>query len=171
MGKTLLECHCWYLRYCLNIPWLYIILKLTDILLTVWYSNEIKYSNAILCFLYYSYIYTDEVDLKPDTVMFILYASKKYMMSGLTDKCTQYLKSNLDASNACTVLEQSIFFEEAELQERCLKCIKYKTKAALESETSLNIGLNTLSKILSLEMFTVKEVWLNLYICIPHIII
>lgn len=98
------------------------------------------------------------MDLTPEQVLFVLYASKKYLLPGLVSKCTEFLKENLDASNACTILEPSFMLEEGELMEKCLKIIKLQTNLALESRSFLETTQRTLSRILDSEMFTVSEV-------------
>ena len=61
-----------------------------------------------------SYIYTDTLDLNTDLVMFVLHVSKKYLLPGLTAKCTEFIADITNPSNACTILDQSLLFDEPE---------------------------------------------------------
>lgn len=103
-------------------------------------------------------MYTDEVDLRHDVVMFTFYASKKYLLPGLTSLCTEYLAKNIEAENVCLILEESLMFHDEELSERCMSLIKRQTNSALASSGFLDISQSTLSKILDSDHFTLKEI-------------
>ena len=105
----------------------------------------------------YRYIYTDDLELNLELVMFILYAAKKYLLLGLTTKCTDFLSKHLNASNACAIYDQSLLFQEVDLTERCMNLIQRRTRAAFAAETATNISQNTLSKILVSERFSLWE--------------
>ena len=47
----------------------------------------------------FRFVYSDEVNLNADNVMQVLYLAKKYMLPSLADKCSEFLRKNLDASN------------------------------------------------------------------------
>ena len=98
------------------------------------------------------------MDINPGLVMFVLHASKKYLLPGLTTKCTEFLSERTDPSNACTILDQSLLFNEPELAKKCLTIIKVHSKEAFSAESMVKISHSTLIKILDLEMFTVKEI-------------
>lgn len=104
-----------------------------------------------------SYIYTDDIELKPQLVMFILHASKKYLLNGLTNKCTEYLSGQLDVNNTCAILDQSLIFDEEELVSKCTDLIENHTKDCLESESFLDISQKTLSIILDFDRFSAAE--------------
>ena len=55
--------------------------------------------------------------------MQILYASKKYLIPGLTKKCTDFMENNLSGENAAGVLEQCLLFDEKEMVAKCMKVI------------------------------------------------
>lgn len=56
---------------------------------------------ALLRFLYY-----DEVQIGPETVMTTLYTAKKYAVPSLERHCVDFLKHNLSADNAFMLLTQ-----------------------------------------------------------------
>lgn len=79
----------------------------------------------ILLFLNYlsRYLYCDEIQLEPDTVLATLYVAKKYIVPHLARACVNYLETSLTAKNACLLLSQSRLFEEPELMQRCWEVI------------------------------------------------
>ena len=52
----------------------------------------------------FRFVYSDEVNLNADNVMQVLYLAKKYMLPSLADKCSEFLRETLDASNVFHVL-------------------------------------------------------------------
>ena len=67
----------------------------------------------------FRYLYSDEVNLTGSNVMQVLYLAKKYLVPSLADKCTEYLREHLEASNVFSILPQAQKFEEKDLEERC----------------------------------------------------
>jgi len=51
-----------------------------------------------------------------DQAMDLYYAAKKYILPGLVDQCSSYMRSNLCPENTCRVLEFTNFFEEENLK-------------------------------------------------------
>ncbi len=56
------------------------------------------------------FLYTDEVQIGPETVMTTLYTAKKYAVPALERACVDFLKSNLSSDNAFMLLTQVIIF-------------------------------------------------------------
>jgi hypothetical protein len=67
-------------------------------------------------------------------VLATLYAAKKYAVSGLAHSCILFLQYNLSADNACQLLEQALFFDEAEFAGRCRRLILDSGSTAIASE-------------------------------------
>nr|NP_001108397.1 BTB/POZ domain-containing protein 6-A [Danio rerio]AAI55623.1 Zgc:172197 protein [Danio rerio] len=103
------------------------------------------------------YMYSDEIELAPDTVLATLYAAKKYLVSALARACVGFLETSLEARNACVLLSQSRLFEEPELTQRCWEVIDAQAELALRSEGFSEIDLPTLESILHRETLNVKE--------------
>ena len=89
------------------------------------------------------YLYCEEISLEADTVLSTLYAAKKYIIPHLECACVEYLKKNVDASNACLLLSHSRLFEGPELLDRCWNLIDSKTEEALESDSFTNVDYQT----------------------------
>jgi BTB/POZ domain-containing protein 1/2 len=51
-------------------------------------------------------LYSDEVQIGPETVMTTLYTAKKYAVPALEAHCVEFLKKNLRADNAFMLLTQ-----------------------------------------------------------------
>ena len=88
----------------------------------------------------------------------ILYASKKYLLPGLTQVCVEYLEKQLSGDNACILHDHSLLFDEAKLTERSLLMIKNKTKECLKASSMNYIRQSTLSKILDSDRLTAPEI-------------
>ena len=88
----------------------------------------------------------------------ILYASKKYLIPGLTKVCVEYLEKQLSGDNACILYDHSLLFEETKLSERSLLMIKNKTEECLKAPSFSNVRQSTLSKILDADRLTAPEI-------------
>ena len=62
----------------------------------------------------FRYIHTDEAKLTPENVNDILYLAKKYMVEGLCEKVSSFVKENLDGSNIFDFLDASTVYAEYE---------------------------------------------------------
>ena len=106
----------------------------------------------------FRFIYSDEVKLNPDNVMQVLYLAKKYLLPALADKCTEYLRENLDASNVFLVLSGAQKYEEKDLMNHCWEVIDKETDEAVKSEGFLTIERSLLEELVVRESLDVKEV-------------
>lgn len=66
------------------------------------------------------FLYSDEVQIGPETVMTTLYTAKKYAVPALEAHCVEFLKKNLRADNAFMLLTQ-VRLEEKTSQNYLLK--------------------------------------------------
>ena len=72
----------------------------------------------------FRYMYYDKAHITPNNVLYITYATKKYMLPALTSLCVQYLEQDLSPSNVCLILEHSIFFSEDDLIRKALDVVQ-----------------------------------------------
>ena len=79
----------------------------------------------------FRYLYCDYVKLSGSNVMQVLYLAKKYMVPSLADKCTEYLRKQLEASNVFSILPQAQKYEDKNLENRCWGVIEMHTEQAL----------------------------------------
>ena len=110
------------------------------------------------------YLYTDELQIGPDTVMSTLYVAKKYAVNTLEKECVDFLKLNLRPDNAFMLLEQALLFDELHLADLCLNLIDKNSCEAFASEYFLDINLNTLILIIKRDTLGIREFKLFYYL-------
>ncbi|KAM4628754.1 BTB/POZ domain-containing protein 2a [Polymixia lowei] len=104
------------------------------------------------------FLYSDEVQIGPETVMTTLYSAKKYAVPALEAHCVEFLKKNLRADNAFMLLTQARLFDEPQLASLCLENIDKNTLDALAAEGFTDIDLDTLIAVLERDTLGVREV-------------
>lgn len=103
------------------------------------------------------YLYTDEIDIKPEYALSILYASKKYFIVYLSRAVITFLEANLNAENVCLLLSQITLFEEEELIKRCWEVVDANAECVFRSEGFLEIDFNLFEQIISRETLIAHE--------------
>ncbi|CAB1324260.1 unnamed protein product [Coregonus sp. 'balchen'] len=104
------------------------------------------------------FLYSDEVQIGPETVMTTLYTAKKYAVPALEAHCVEFLKKNLRADNAFMLLTQARLFDEPQLASLCLENIDKNTVDALAAEGFTDIDLDTLVAVLERDNLGLREV-------------
>lgn len=98
------------------------------------------------------------MQVEAESVLSVLYCSKKYLLPHLAKLCVKFLESNLTVQNACLLLSQSRLFDETDLVERCFEVIDAQTELALASPGFTQIDYETLRRILRRDTLNAKEV-------------
>ncbi|KAL4228793.1 BTB And C-terminal Kelch [Mactra antiquata] len=91
--------------------------------------------------IFLRFLYTEYVDLTPDTVMALMYTAKKYGVKTLNDNCREYLETEIDSDNVCTILEQAHLFDEPSLVSQCFKTIYSKSTEVLSDPAKDYVNL------------------------------
>ena len=104
------------------------------------------------------YIYTDEVCLKENNVMQVLYVAEKYLIPCLVSECVKFLKKNLDPSNVFCVLKHAQQFEKKDLLCQCWYLIDKKTDEALKSSEFMTIEKSLLEQLVARNSLNIREV-------------
>ncbi|XP_020636456.3 BTB/POZ domain-containing protein 2 isoform X2 [Pogona vitticeps] len=104
------------------------------------------------------FLYSDEVQIGPETVMTTLYTAKKYAVPALEAHCVDFLKKNLRADNAFMLLTQARLFDEPQLACLCLENIDKNTSDAINAEGFTDIDLDTLVAVLERDTLGIREV-------------
>ncbi|XP_078347939.1 BTB/POZ domain-containing protein 6-like [Oculina patagonica] len=104
------------------------------------------------------YLYSDEVSLSGSNVMQVLYLANKYMVPSLAGKCTEYLRSNLKASNVFCILPHAQKFEDKDLEDRCWEVIEKQTEEAVMSDEFVTVERSLVESVVKREVLNVKEV-------------
>lgn len=111
------------------------------------------------------FVYTDEVQIGPETVMTTLYAAKKYDVPALERACVEFLKRNLSSDNAFMLLTQARLFDEQQLAALCLETIDKNTTEALIADGFTDIDINTLCAVLERDTLGIRECKLFTAVC------
>ena len=106
----------------------------------------------------FRYMYSDEVKLTGGNVMHVLYLAKKYMVPSLADKCNEYRRDNLEASNVFSVLPHAQKFEDKDLEDRCWKVIERNTEKAVTSEEFVTLERSWIESVVKRECLHIKEI-------------
>ena len=106
----------------------------------------------------FRFMYSDEVNLSGSNVMGVLYLAKKYVVSSLSDECTEYLKENLDSSNVLSILSCAQTYEEKSLEEECWKVIDEQTEAVVKSDDFVAIQRTLLEALVKRDTLNIAEV-------------
>ncbi|XP_044184323.1 BTB/POZ domain-containing protein 6-like [Acropora millepora] len=106
----------------------------------------------------FRFIYSDEVELTGSNVMHVLYLAKKYFVPSLAEKCAEFLRKNLDASNVFSILPHAQKFDDKDLENRCWKVIEMHTEEALTSDDFVVIERSLVESVVKREKLNVKEV-------------
>uniref|UniRef100_T1IJ94 BTB domain-containing protein n=1 Tax=Strigamia maritima TaxID=126957 RepID=T1IJ94_STRMM len=103
------------------------------------------------------FLYSDDVQIGPETVMTTLYTAKKYAVPALEKACVDFLKRNLSSDNAFMLLEQARLFDEPQLALLCLETIDKSTADALNAEGFTDSDLDTLCVVLERDSLRIRE--------------
>ena len=103
------------------------------------------------------FLYTDDKQIGPETVMTTLYSAKKYAVPTLEKECVDFLKKNLGPDNAFMLLSQARLFDEPQLAQLCLECIDSNTTEALSAEGFTDIDYDTLAVVLQRDTLAIRE--------------
>ena len=106
----------------------------------------------------FRYLYSDEVNLGGSNVMQVLYLAKKYLVPSLVDKCTEYLREHLEASNVFSILPHAQKFGDKDLEEQCWNVIEWHTEEAVTSDDFVTLERSIVESVVKRERLNVKEV-------------
>ena len=114
----------------------------------------------------FRFLYYEEVNLNGNNVLQVLNLAKQYMVPSLVDKCTEYLRDNLEVSNVSHILVPAQAFEEKDLEDRCWKVIEMDTDEVVTSKEFFTVKRSVVESIVKRETLNVKEV--NLFIAVDR---
>ena len=106
----------------------------------------------------FRFIYSDKAKLNAHNVMQLLYLSKKYMLPTLAEKCSAFLKENLNALNVFHILPDAQKYEEKDLMNHCWKLIETQTEEAVKSEGFVTVERSVLEELVKKNSLNIKEV-------------
>ena len=106
----------------------------------------------------FRFIYSDKANLNADNVTQLLYLSKKYLLPTLAEKCSAFLKENLNALNVFHILPDAQKYEEKDLMNHCWKMIETETEEAVKSEGFFTVERSVLEELVEKNSLNIKEV-------------
>ena len=107
---------------------------------------------------FFAFLYSDEVNLTERNVMHVFYLAKKYIVPSLVDKCTEYLRDILEASNVFSILSHAQIFEDKDLEDRCWEVIEMDTQEAVTSKEFVTLERSLVESIVKRECLHIKEI-------------
>lgn len=107
---------------------------------------------VIWFYCFYSYIYCETANISADTVLPLMYAAKKYFLSGLASECRVALERSLSVDTVCTLLQHSISFNEHELKKKTLKFISKNTCQVLNTPAFLDLPHDAVNDVVGLDI-------------------
>ena len=107
---------------------------------------------------FFRYLYTDDINLSGANVLQVLYLANKYIVPSLADKCTDFLRNNLDAPNVFCILPLAQHFGEKGLVERCWEVIDKRTEEAVKADEFVELDRCLVETVVKRESLCVKEV-------------
>jgi len=90
------------------------------------------------------------VDATADTAMPLMYAAKKYLLTGLVKECQTVIEKGLSVDTVCTVLKQSMSLQENELKQKCLQFVTINALRVFNAETFLHLSREALRDVVCL---------------------
>ncbi|KAL5018174.1 hypothetical protein ScPMuIL_003896 [Solemya velum] len=94
------------------------------------------------------YMYTDQAGLEANNVAGVLYAAKKYSVTGLSETCRQYLSDNIDINNACAILHAANTYDEEILFQKCFSYILENGEKCLQSTSFCVMNRQCVEKVI-----------------------
>uniref|UniRef100_A0A914CMN9 BACK domain-containing protein n=1 Tax=Acrobeloides nanus TaxID=290746 RepID=A0A914CMN9_9BILA len=104
-----------------------------------------------------TYIYSEKVELEINNVFNVLYAAKKYLLTGLERECAKFLEDKVDAANVCYILTQAVLYENERLIQTCESIISFATADVVTSEEFKSLDEPTLARILQFDKLKIGE--------------
>ena len=106
----------------------------------------------------FRFMYSNNVNLSGSNVMQVLYLANKYTIPLLGEKCTEYLRDNLKASNVFCILPHAQKFEDKDLEDRCWEVIDEQTEEAVTSDEFVSVERSVVESVVKREALNVTEV-------------
>jgi len=115
--------------------------------------------HAVIQFLYtfYSYIYTEKAKITASNAGPLMFAAKKYLITGLSSACLEVLGKSIGPDTVCTILEHVVLFGEDNLKEKCLAFISANADLVLNTDAFMNMSHDVLKVVVGLKALCTSE--------------
>ena len=103
------------------------------------------------------FLYTDDGPIDADSVLVLLYLSKKYNVDTLVKRCVSFLADNLCPETACFLVEQGHIFNEEGLKRQALGFINEHARAVLGGPHVHDLCKECLAAVLRSDLLKASE--------------
>ncbi|XP_053382111.1 kelch-like protein 8 [Mercenaria mercenaria] len=104
------------------------------------------------------FVYCGTANLNGNNVLRCVYAARKYDITGLQEKCVEFLKDNIDTENTCFIHKQAIFFDLEILQSHCFKFMLEHFDEVSKTDGFLEVSHSTLLELVKNDDLLSEEV-------------
>ncbi|XP_041372637.1 BTB/POZ domain-containing protein 6-like [Gigantopelta aegis] len=103
------------------------------------------------------FLYTDVISIDGRNVITLLYASKKYDIVDIENKCLTYIESSMSPHGVCFVMEQAHLYNEQDLVQKALAYIWQNGDAVLKSDTFCELCHDCFVKVIEADQLKASE--------------
>ena len=87
----------------------------------------------------------------------LLYSAKKYSITSLEERCSDFLHEGVSPDNTCTILEQAHLFDEPKLKDKCFDMIYHHSEEIFKSADFGNLCFQCLKTVLESSRLQIGE--------------
>jgi len=110
-----------------------------------------------LVFICYRYIYTEKANVTATTAVPLMFAAKKYLLTGLVSACLEVLEESIGFETVCAILQHAVFFAEDTLKEKCLTFISANADIVFKTEGFMSMSHDVLKIVVGLKSLYTSE--------------
>ncbi|XP_041372636.1 BTB/POZ domain-containing protein 3-like [Gigantopelta aegis] len=109
------------------------------------------------------FLYTDVLSIEGRNVIGLLYASKKYDIIDMENKCLTYIESSLSSHDVCFVMEHAHLYNvqglynDRDLMKKALAYISENAKAVLKSDSFCDLCHDCFMKVIEADQLNASE--------------
>ena len=102
-------------------------------------------------------MYSETAIITRSNVLSIIYLAKKYLLDELSKACVAFLGKNLSVDDVCTIVDQSITYDEESLTKKCVDFVVLQFADVLRSDTFLDLSNEALTMIAKSDYLVVEN--------------
>lgn len=111
----------------------------------------------VKCYQYDRFAYSETANITRSNVLSILYLAKKYLLDELSTACVGFLGKNLTADDVCTVINQSVVYDEENLTKKCVNYIGLRFDEVAHTDTFVDLSRAALAAVIKYDYLVVEN--------------